>query len=237
MSSKAETLTGISSLDSLIGDVADDALLFIAGRPAMGKTALAIQIANHRMKNNKKRTMIFSFEEGERWLTRRLEKINNGPLPENHNIIINDSCWLSVSDMQSICEKVDDLGIVIIDYLQLIAAAQNETKKESRIEEIDDICQALKAMAKKLHVPVVCTSQVHRACEYRVDKRPILSDLRYYPTIESLSDQVLFLYRDGYYNPETSDLEHTECIIAKNAYGSLGTVELRWDAKIAAFVE
>ena len=92
-------------------------------------------------------------------------------------------------------------------------------------------------MAKTLQVPVVCTSQVHRACEYRVDKRPILSDFRYYPTIESLSDQVLFLYRDGYYNPETSGLEHTECIIAKNTYGSLGTVELRWDAKIAAFVE
>ena len=133
MLSKLETLTGISSLDSLIGNFEKSALIFIVGRPAMGKTAMVTQIAKHWIQNNKKKTMFFSFELGENHLIRRLEKINEGPLPENHNIIVDDNPILSVLEMQAICEKIDDLGIVIVDYLQLVNADCSDPRNRTRI--------------------------------------------------------------------------------------------------------
>lgn len=235
MLSKMETLTGISSLDSLIGNLTRDALIFIVGRPGMGKTALTMQIAKHWMQNNKKKTMIFSLEASERWLKQRLEKINNGPLPESHNIIIDDNPSLSVPEMQKICEKIDDLGIVIVDYLQLVIAERSNPCKRTRVEVIADACCELKAMSEKLQAPVVCVSQLHRACEYRVDKRPLLSDLWFCPEIESISDQVLFLYRDSYYNSDTFAPDRAECIVAKNTHGTLGTVAMRWNPETLSF--
>lgn len=237
MLSKLETLTGISSLDSLIGNFEKSALIFIVGRPAMGKTAMVTQIAKHWIQNNKKKTMFFSFELGENHLIRRLEKINEGPLPENHNIIVDDNPILSVLEMQAICEKIDDLGIVIVDYLQLVNADCSDPRDRTRIEVIGDACRKLKKIAEKLQVPVVCVSQLHRACEYRVDKRPLLSDLWFCPQIESMSDQVLFLYRDSYYNSDTLEPNRAECIVAKNTGGSIGAVSLRWNSELFSFEE
>ena len=237
MLSKMETLTGISSLDSLIGNLTRDDLAFIVGRPGMGKTALTMQIAKHWMQNNKKKTMIFSLEASERWLKQRLEKINNGPFPENRNIIIDDNCLLSVPEMQDICEKIDNLGIVIVDYLQLIFTDRGKPSCGTRSEDNAVICRELKAMSEKLQVPVVCVSQLHRACEYRADKRPFLSDLWFRPEIELLSDQVLFLYRDSYYNPDTLEPDRAECIVAKNTRGAIGTVSLRWNSEVFSFEE
>ena len=170
MLSKMETVTGISSLDSLIGNFEKGALTFIVGRPAMGKTALALQIVKHQMKCSKKKTIIFSFEHGENQLMWRLEKMIGGSLPKEHNIIIDDNYLLSVPEMQDICEKIDDLGIVVVDYLQLIFTDRSKPSCGTRSEDNAVMCRELKAMSEKLQVPVVCVSQLHRACEYRADK-------------------------------------------------------------------
>ena len=233
---KTETLTGVFSLDSLIGNLTKDALIFIVGRPGTGKTTLALKIVQHMVRDSSK-AVLFSFEHTESQIMCRLEKMNRGPLPEDHNIIVEDNCFLSVTEMQMICEKIDDLGIVIVDYLQLVYADRSKPSSGIRSEEIAVICRELKAMSEKLQVPVVCTSQLHRACEYRVDKRPLLSDLWFCPQIESISDQVLFLYRDSYYNSDTLESEYVECIVAKNTYGDLGTVALRWNLETISFEE
>ncbi len=234
---KQQTLTGISSLDSLIGNLTPNTLIFIVGRPAMGKTALVLQIAKHQMERSKKKIMIFSLEAAACWLMRRLEKMNDGPLPKNHNIIIDDNPCLSVLDMQDICEKIDGLGMVIVDYLQLIFMDRGKPSCGTRSEDNAVICRELKAMSEKLQVPVVCASQLHRACEYRVDKRPLLSDLWFCPQIESMSDQVLFLYRDSYYNSDTLEPDCAECIVAKNTHGALGIITLRWNPETFSFEE
>ena len=145
---------------------------------------------------------------------------------------------LSVADMNAKCRRVDNLGLVVIDYLQLMTSAGGPTRYgENRQQIVSDISRSLKIMAKELNVPVVCLSQLSRANESRSDKRPMLSDLRESGAIEQDADIVMFLYREGYYDPDTEDRNLAECIIAKNRHGETGKIELQWTPEYTTFTD
>ena len=138
--------------------------------------------------------------------------------------------------MNAKCRRLDDLGLVVIDYLQLMTSAGGKGYSgENRQQAVSDISRMLKIMAKELQVPVLCLSQLSRANESRTDKRPMLSDLRESGAIEQDADSVMFLYRDEYYNPNTQDKNIAECIVAKNRHGETGTVKLQWRPQFFTF--
>ena len=148
----------------------------------------------------------------------------------------NDNPMLSVADMNAKCRRLDDLGLVVIDYLQLMTSAGGKGYAgENRQQVVSDISRMLKIMAKELNVPVICLSQLSRASEKRDDKRPMLSDLRESGAIEQDADIVLFLYRDDYYNEDSEKHNIAECIVAKNRHGETGKVELRWMPEYTQF--
>ena len=151
------------------------------------------------------------------------------------DIRIDDNPMLSVADMNAKCRRIDSLGLVVIDYLQLMTAAAPGKSGDNRVTVVSDISRALKIMAKELNVPVICLSQLSRANESRTDKRPMLSDLRESGAIEQDADSVMFLYRDEYYNPNTQDKNIAECIVAKNRHGETGTVKLQWRPQFFTF--
>ena len=151
------------------------------------------------------------------------------------DIRIDDNPMLSVADMNAKCRRIDSLGLVVIDYLQLMTAAAPGKSGDNRVTVVSDISRALKIMAKELNVPVICLSQLSRANESRTDKRPMLSDLRESGAIEQDADSVMFLYRDEYYNPNTQDKNIAECIVAKNRHGETGTLELMWLPEYTSF--
>jgi replicative DNA helicase len=136
--------------------------------------------------------------------------------------------------MNAKCRRIENLGLVIIDYLQLMTSATGKVT-ENRVQAVGEISRSLKIMAKELNVPVICLSQLSRANESRADKRPMLSDLRESGSIEQDADEVLFLYRDDYYNPDTEEKNVAECIIAKNRHGEVGTVKLQWLPQYTTF--
>ena len=145
------------------------------------------------------------------------------------DIRIDDNPMLTVADMNAKCRRMENLGLVIIDYLQLMTSAGGKGYAgENRQQAVSDISRMLKIMAKELEVPVVCLSQLSRANEKREDKRPMLSDLRESGAIEQDADIVLFLYRDDYYNEDSEKRNIAECIVAKNRHGETGKVELKW---------
>ena len=151
-------------------------------------------------------------------------------------ILIDDNPSLSVADMLAKCRRVDDLGLVVIDYLQLMTSAGGPQRSgDNRQQIVSDISRALKIMAKELNVPVVCLSQLSRGPESRQNKRPMLSDLRESGAIEQDADIVMFLYRDDYYNEDSEDHNLAECIIAKNRHGETRTVELQWLPEYTTF--
>mgnify|MGYP002309331641 FL=1 len=151
-------------------------------------------------------------------------------------ILIDDNPSLSVADMNAKCRRVDNLGLVVIDYLQLMTSAGGPQRSgDNRQQIVSDISRALKIMAKELNVPVVCLSQLSRGPESRSDKRPMLSDLRESGAIEQDADIVMFLYREGYYDKETPNPNLAECIIAKNRHGETRTVELQWLPEYTTF--
>jgi len=151
-------------------------------------------------------------------------------------IFIDDDSSVSVADISAKCRRMDNLGLVIIDYLQLMQSAGGRTYSgENRQQVVSDISRALKIMAKELDVPVLCLSQLSRANESRSDKRPMLSDLRESGAIEQDADIVLFLYRDDYYNEDSEKHNIAECIVAKNRHGETGKVELRWMPEYTQF--
>lgn len=209
--------------------------LVIASRPGMGKTALALDIAKHLAQQNDKNILIVSLEMSTEQILSRLQKAN-GDKPANYsNIKICDNSLMTVKDIQELGERTDHLGAVIIDYAQLICGTGYTVKEESRTEEMFAIANALARMARDLCVPVICTSQIHKSCDYRSDKRPTISDLCYGWVNEHDMDQIIFLYRDRYYNPETPVGDMAECIIVKNRYGDIGTIKLRWDPERLIF--
>ncbi len=243
--------TGFIDLDYKTSGFQPSDLILIAARPSMGKTAFVLNIAEYMAFRSNETVAIFSLEMSKEQLVNRLfalesrvdsQILRTGNLSDNDwsslieaagvigrsNLIIDDTPGISVSELRSKCRKYKlehNLGIIMIDYLQLM---QGSRKSESRQQEISDISRSLKEIARELQVPVVALSQLSRAVEQRPDHRPMLSDLRESGAIEQDADVVMFLYRDDYYNHDTEKKDVAEVIIAKQRNGPIGTVELAW---------
>ena len=251
--------TGFSAVDSKINGLNDSDLLLLAARPGMGKTSMALNVALSAAKESGKTVAIFSLEMSREQLVTRLiateglvenTRLVTGNLRESDwvkiaeaasalsrtDIRIDDNPMLTVADMNAKCRRLDNLGLVVIDYLQLMTSAGGKGYSgENRQQAVSDISRMLKIMAKELQVPVLCLSQLSRANEKREDKRPMLSDLRESGAIEQDADIVMFLYRDDYYNEDSEKRNIAECIIAKNRHGETGKVLLRWMPEYTAF--
>ena len=252
--------TGLPDVDTVISGLNKSDLILLAARPGMGKTSLALNILLYAGKHSGKACVFFSLEMSREQLAMRLlsnesfvdnKKLTTGSLTDedwekvalaasalNHaNILIDDNPSLSVADMNAKCRRVENLGLEVIDYLQLMTSAggKQNYSGESRQQVVSDISRALKIMAKELNVPVICLSQLSRANENRENKRPRLSDLRESGAIEQDADIVMFIYRDDYYNQDTENHNLAECIVAKNRHGELATVPLQWLPEFTTF--
>ena len=252
--------TGLSAVDRKINGLNKSDLLLLAARPGMGKTSMALNVALSVAKASPEKTVaVFSLEMSKEQLVTRLlaneglienTRLATGNLRESDwekiaqaasvlnqtNIRIDDNPLLTVADMNAKCRRLDRLGLVVIDYLQLMTSAGGKGYSgENRQQAVADISRMLKIMAKELQVPVLCLSQLSRANEKREDKRPMLSDLRESGAIEQDADIVMFLYRDDYYNEDSEKRNIAECIVAKNRHGETGKVELRWMPDYTAF--
>ena len=251
--------TGLSAVDRKINGLNKSDLLLLAARPGMGKTSMALNVALSAAKASGKTVAIFSLEMSKEQLVTRLlaneglienTRLATGNLRESDwekiaqaasvlnqtNIRIDDNPLLTVADMNAKCRRLENLGLVVIDYLQLMTSAGGKGYSgENRQQAVADISRMLKIMAKELQVPVLCLSQLSRANEKREDKRPMLSDLRESGAIEQDADIVMFLYRDDYYNEDSEKRNIAECIVAKNRHGETGKVELRWIPDYTAF--
>ena len=252
--------TGLSDLDKTILGLNKSELILIAARPGMGKTSIALNMALHVGMTLHKTVAIFSLEMSREQLTMRLlsraalipsQNLLTGQLSEQQwrdiadaaqtlsaaDIRIDDNPSLTVSDMNAQCRRIQNLDLVVIDYLQLMqsAGSGHSWSNESRTQAVSDISRMLKIMAKELNVPVICLSQLSRANESRQDKRPMLSDLRESGAIEQDADVVIALYRDGYYNKECENPNLAEAIVLKNRKGATGTVELSWLPEYTSF--
>ncbi len=250
--------TGFRDLDYKLSGLQKQALIVLAARPAMGKTAFVLNMAEYISMHSKVPTVIFSLEMGKESLVNRLLAMNSrvdsqsiltGDLKDSEwadlmesarnigesSLIIDDTPGISLSEMRSKCRKLKlekGLGLIIIDYLQLMTTTG---RVESRQQEISNISRSLKGLARELDVPVIALSQLSRAVEQRPDKRPMMSDLRESGAIEQDADVVMFIYRDEYYNPDTEEPGITEIIIGKHRAGPTGTVKLKWMGDIQKF--
>ena len=251
--------TGLSALDRKITGLNNSDLILLAARPGMGKTSMALNLALNVARSVDKTVAVFSLEMSREQLATRIlsaealvenTRLKTGEIRESDwdkiaeavtrlnqmDIRIDDNPLLSAADMNAKCRRLDNLGLVVIDYLQLMTSATGNLRGgESRQQVVSDISRMLKVMAKELNVPVVCLSQLSRANERRDDKRPQLSDLRDSGAIEQDADIVLFLYRDDYYNEESEKRDIAECIVAKNRHGETGKVELKWMPQYTMF--
>ena len=252
--------TGLRDLDAKINGLNKGNLLLVAARPAMGKTSFALNMALNVAKKYKKTVAFFSLEMSREELAMRLlssesfvdsQKMATGKLTEEEwvkigmassalsqtDIRVDDNGGITVAEMNAKLRRLDNLGLVVIDYLQLMQGSGYGKSSENRVTVVGEISRALKIMAKELNVPVVCLSQLSRAVESRTDKRPILSDLRESGAIEQDADAVLMLYRDDYYNPDTEEKNVAECIVSKNRHGETGTVKLQWFGPYQTFTD
>lgn len=250
--------TGFTDLDYKTSGLQNSDLVLIAARPGMGKTAMALNIAQYAAVQKHVPVAIFNLEMSKDQLVNRMlcsevmvdsQKMRTGKLEdEDWNkiaqalaplseapIYIDDTPGISVMDIRAKCRRLKlekNLGLIVIDYLQLM---QGRGKVESRQQEVSEISRSLKILAKELNIPVVTMSQLSRGPEARQDHRPMLSDLRESGAIEQDADIVMFLYRDDYYNPDTEKKNIAEVIIAKHRNGSTGTIELRWFGEYTKF--
>jgi replicative DNA helicase len=250
--------TGFYDLDYKTAGLQPSDLILIAARPSMGKTAFALNIAEYVALKSNVTTAVFSLEMSQDQLVKRVLAMNSrvdsqairtgslsgedwGKLMEsarvlgNSNLVIDDTSAISVSELRSKCRKLKlekNLGLIIIDYLQLMSGSK---KSESRQQEISEISRSLKSLAREVNVPVIALSQLSRAVEQRPDKRPMLSDLRESGAIEQDADIVMFLYRDEYYNHDSEEPGVSEIIIAKQRNGPTGTVKLAWQSQFTKF--
>ena len=252
--------TGLRDLDVKINGLNKGNLLLVAARPAMGKTSFALNIGLNVAKKYKKTVAFFSLEMSREELAMRLlssesfvdsQKMATGKLSEEEwvkigmassalsqtDIRVDDNGGITVAEMNAKCRRLDNLGLVIIDYLQLMQGSGYGKGNENRVQVVSDISRSLKIMAKELNVPIICLSQLNRAAEGRSDKRPMLSDLRESGSIEQDADSVMMLYRDDYYNPDTEEKNVAECIVAKNRHGEIGTVKLQWLPQYTTFAD
>ena len=254
--------TGFVGLDKITTGLHEDNLIILAARPAMGKTALALNIAQYIAVKDKKPVAIFSLEMGAESLIERMLasegmvegyhlKTGNLSVEEwsrlvhaqgnlyDAPIFVDDTAGIRISEIRSkarkLAQEMGGLGVIIIDYLQLITGS----KGENRQQVVSEISRELKILAKDLKVPVIALSQLSRAVEQRQDKRPMLADLRESGSIEQDADIVAFLYRDAYYQKEQADSQEannvTELILEKNRHGSLGTVKLYFHKEYTKF--
>ena len=252
--------TGLRDLDRKINGLNKGNLLLVAARPAMGKPSVALNICLNVAKKYKKTVAFFSLEMSREELAMRLlssesfvdsQKMATGKLTEEEwvkigmassalsqtDIRVDDNGGITVAEMNAKCRRLDNLGLVIIDYLQLMQGSGYGKGNDNRVQVVSDISRSLKIMAKELNVPVICLSQLNRAAEGRSDKRPVLSDLRESGSIEQDADSVMMLYRDDYYNPNTEEKNIAECIVAKNRHGEIGTVKLQWLPQYTTFAD
>ena len=253
--------TGYIDLDYQTSGMQPSDLILVAARPSMGKTAFVLNMAQHMAFRDNITTAIFSLEMSKEQLVNRLfsleskvdaQVLRNGRLEDsdwerliesaeiigNSNLIIDDTPSISIAELRSKCRKYKmemNLGVIIIDYLQLMSGSSGGKSSTSRQQEISDISRSLKAVARELNVPVIALSQLSRAVEQRDDKRPMLSDLRESGAIEQDADVVMFIYRDDYYNKESEKKNIAEIIVAKQRNGPVGTVELAWRPQYTQF--
>lgn len=252
--------TGFADLDYRTSGLHNSDLILVAARPAMGKSAFALNIATHAAVRGKVPVAIFSLEMSKEQMANRIlcseamvdsAKVRTGKIDDEEwgklaaasgelseaGIYIDDTPGISVMEIRAKCRKMKlekNIGLVVIDYLQLVQGSNR--KGGSREQEIAEISRSLKILAKEINVPVIALSQLSRAPEQRVDHRPMLSDLRESGSIEQDADIVMFLYRDDYYNPDTEKKNIAEVIMAKHRAGSTGTVELLWLGNYTKFV-
>jgi len=255
--------TGFRDLDRIIMGLNKSDLILIASRPGMGKTSIALNIALYVARKSSKSVAVFSLEMSREQLAMRLlsasafidgKRLQTGRLKDDgewnrlaeaaalissSDLLINDDASLTVMEMNAQCRRLPNLGLVVIDYMQLMSAATNERgyRGENRVQIVTEISRTMKVMAKELNVPIICLSQLNRENEKRAkdDRRPQLSDLRESGSIEQDADIVMGLYRDDYYNEESEDKGIAECIVLKNRRGETGTVKLRWDPEFTNF--
>ena len=250
--------TGFIDLDRKINGLQKTDLILIAARPAMGKTAFSLNIAQNAAMKGNASVAIFNLEMSKEQLIQRmisstshveLNKLKNGNIEDdewpkittgmgilqNTKIYIDDSPGITAVELRSKCRRLKvekGLDLVLIDYLQLM---EGDGRTESRQQEISKISRSLKILAKELECPVIALSQLSRAVEQRSDHRPMLSDLRESGAIEQDADLVMFLYRDDYYNPDSDQKNITEVIIAKHRHGEIGTIPLTWFGQYQLF--
>ena len=251
--------TGFTDLDRQTSGLQKSDLILLAARPSMGKTAFALNIAHNLSIRNNYTVAVFSLEMSKEQLVNRLltmesrvdsmvlrsgrltdadwdNVVESSGIIANSHILLDDTPGITVSELRSKCRKFKleyGLDCIMIDYLQLMSGSGR--KGDSRQQEISDISRSLKALARELNVPVIALSQLSRAVEQRTDHHPMLSDLRESGAIEQDADIVMFLYRDEYYNKDTTAKGITEVIVAKQRNGPVGTVELVWIGELGRF--
>ena len=250
--------TGFTDLDYKLTGLHPSQLLIVAARPAMGKTAFVLNIAQHVAFRQNVPVAIFSLEMSKEQLVTRLmsmeamidsQLIRTGELEDQdweklmesaavigHSpLIIDDTPGLTIAEIRSKCRRykqAQGVGLVIIDYLQLMAG---NGKSESRQQEISEISRSLKALAREIDAPIIALSQLNRAVDSRTDHKPVLSDLRESGSIEQDADVIMFIYRDDYYNPDTEKKNLAEIIVAKQRSGSTRSIELAWLGQYTKF--
>ncbi len=254
--------TGFAGLDGVLAGMGKGDLIIVGARPGMGKTSFVLNVGTNVARTTGKAVCIFSLEMSAEQLVTRVvsseamidsHKLRTGELaPEDWdalahtsewlskcNILIDDTAGITVMGMKSKLRRVDNLGLVVIDYLQLM---QSDRKSDNRAQEVSEISRSIKLMAKELNVPVLCCAQLNRAAEKNSDKRPMLSDLRDSGSIEQDADAVLFLYRSEYYQKDDEntgepppEANTAEVIVAKNRHGSTNTVKVGWIGKYTKF--
>jgi replicative DNA helicase len=252
--------TGFLDLDGVIGGLQPGNLIVVAARPSMGKTALALCVAEHAALNAERSVAIFSLEmSGDELIQRLLSstaivdagRIRSGRLaPEDWSrvgraadrlsaarLFIDDSEGVGLGEMRTKCRRLksrEGLDLLIVDYIQLMEGTTGR-REENRVQEISAISRGLKMLARDLEVPIIVVSQLNRAPDARNDKRPMLSDLRESGAIEQDADLVLMIYRDEYYNPDSEDAGVAEVAVAKNRHGPTERVRLTFRGNYAKF--
>ena len=254
--------TGFSGLDRVLAGLGKSDLVILGARPGMGKTSFALNVATNVARNTKKKVCIFTLEMSAEQLVTRIVsseamidsyKLRTGELtPEDWenvaraaaklakcDILIDDTAGITVTGMKAKLRRVQNLGLVVIDYLQLM---QGDKHTDNRVSEVGEISRGMKLMAKELMVPVICCSQLNRGVEGRSEKRPMMSDLRESGSIEQDADVIMLLFRDEYYKINESatpnaDAESNivEVIVAKNRHGSTATVKMGWVGRYTKF--
>jgi len=250
--------SGFSDLDRLTNGFHPADLIIIAARPAMGKTSFAMNIAQYAAVHENIPVAVFNLEMSKEQLGNRIiwseamingEKLRTGNIDDSDwpalasvvaklskaPLFIDDSPGITITDIRAKCRRLKlekGLGLIVIDYLQLM---QGSKRSENRQQEISEISRSLKVLAKELSVPVIALSQLSRATANRADHKPVLSDLRESGAIEQDADMVMFLHRPDYYDPNTEKKNIAECIIAKHRNGATDTVELLWNGEFTRF--